>query len=115
MRRKDTVTLFLPVGEDDFGTVWKRVVIKGAVLITKKTLDGAQSVLYVDGSSRAYCGGAAESVPEISPGCALAAGIVGTPARFLNSLPEDAEICRVTAVTERKTSRRTGHVKATLA
>ncbi len=114
MGKRETVTLFCPVGEADFGTVWKRYVLRGVIYEEKRLLSGCEATLYADGCTKSFCGGGASPFPAIVPGCAVSRGVVGEKERYSGALP-DAEVLKVVSVSShRRGTPRLWHVRADL-
>lgn len=112
--RRETVTLFCPVGEADFGTVWKRYVLRGVIYEEKRLISGCEATLYADGGAKAFCGGTPSRFPEIVPGCAVSRGIVGDKECFSGALP-DTEVLGVMSVSSHRCgSPNLWHVRADL-
>lgn len=81
MTHCDNVLLLCPVGEDDFGTIWRRYILCGVDLAVRESADGSSGTLYIfdDVVTASTARGKCE-LPEISPGC------------LISPLPDDIEI-----------------------
>ena len=70
MLHRNQAMLLCPVGEDDYGTVWRRYALCGIDLEVKESADGRSAAMYIfDCAASATCRGEVCGIPDIMPGC----------------------------------------------